>query len=240
MTLAELLNGALKQLLNSKLPAWLWGLAILVFVLPGLFLAYLESVDGATWLTGLLIPWLAALIALYWFLIRGIGHATSSEDGSFGAWFGWTLVAGIPMVVFIIGIAAVVGFENSEVIEAKWPWWIVSLLFSVTLALPAPILVHSVGRAIDRKGPSFGSLWANLKSNYVILFIAYFITLLPSMLGDALTEEFGADHGFGVRYTASMFGWLSYFVQFVLSTALLAFVWRSLRSSVSHEPEPAF
>lgn len=209
------------------MPGWLWGLAMLLFILPGILMTYAMSDDQSGWIIGLFIPWLAALIALYWFFTRGIGHATSGEEGSFGAWFGWSIVAAIPMVLLLIAAVGIFGAGNSEVLDEQLPWWVQSLAFSMALALPVPFLVHSVGRAIHRDGPAFGVVWARLKPHYFLIVTAYFVTLLPSVLGDAATGEFGSDYGNGASYAASVLGWLCYFVQFLLSTALLAFVWRS-------------
>jgi hypothetical protein len=227
LSIANLLKGALQQLLSAKMPAWLWGLAALLYMLPGIMMTYLDSDDHAGWIAGLLIPWLVAFIALYWFLTRGIGHATSREEGSFGAWFGWSTVAAIPMVLLLIAAIGIFGADDSGALDQQLPWWVQSLTFSMALALPVPFLVHSVGRAIDRDGPALGVVWARLKPHYFLIVAAYFITLLPSVLGDAATGEFGADYGNGASYAANAFGWLCYFVQFLLSTALLAFVWRS-------------
>jgi hypothetical protein len=202
-------------------------IAVFIFVLPGIMI-HPTSDDNVGWMAGLFIPWLAALIALYWFFTRRLGHAAPNEEGSFSAWFGWSLVAAIPMLLLVIALVTLGALEDSKAFDAMLPWWAQSLLFSIALALPIPFLVQSTGRAIDRNGPALGVVWNNLKAHYAVILIAYLVTLLPSLLGDALTEGFGGKYGNGATNAASVFGWLCYFAQFLLSTSLLAFVWRSL------------
>lgn len=228
MTIGGLLSAAVHQLLRSRMSVLMWAIACAFYVLTGSLVSYLDSVEGMTLASGLIIPWLVAGIWLFWVFTRGLGHAASHEEGSFGAWFGWSCVAILPMLTFLIGFATVDYHAEIGFFADSGPWWATSISLSILLALPVPVLVHSVGRAIDREGPSFSTVWARLKAHYVAIFVAYLVTMLPSLLGDMATEVVGDGSDPVAIYSVNILAWLCYMAQFLVSTALLAAVWRSI------------
>jgi small-conductance mechanosensitive channel len=185
--------------------------AVALNALSGLVLLEQPLVDDAIFAV-LLIPCLIGLMIIYYLMSRRAGAARPDEGGSVGAWFGWGLLSGLPLIAIMLCAIAFMGFEKWS--NSEYPSWVESIAYVVAAIIATPLSTMSTGRAINRDGASASRIFAYCKRHYVAIIGASFaLLLIPSLLSDALYFGFGME----------TLSWaLSIFLGFVQGLALMA------------------
>jgi hypothetical protein len=99
---------------------------------------------------GLLVPILIGLLVITYLMSRRAGDPSADEIGSVGRWMGWGILAGIPVLLLVLGYAAIIGFDDW--IEAQSPFWLESLIYLIGAMVAMPLYALSTGRAINGGG----------------------------------------------------------------------------------------
>lgn len=137
------------------------------------------SVGASALLTIGLIVGVIGLFVTLWNLTRVLALARADEQGGVGPWIGWGFVAMLPVLpLFIL-------FDFAS---GNQPFWLLSsFVLAAASCLLVPISVHATGRAINRNGPSLGTIFDYWLARYTRLFVAYFIVSVPlTMISDGL------------------------------------------------------
>jgi hypothetical protein len=165
--------------------------AIVAYALFGGFFGA-EPMIGAEMIAALIIPLALVLFFIAYYLSRRAGAPAEDEVGSIGRWFGWGLLALIPMIILMILYAIAMGFDawsNSET-----PLWPESLIYTLSTIITLPLLAVSTGRAINRNGLKASALFAFCKANAGQCISAGLVLLLiPNLLTDVLLDQFGME-----------------------------------------------
>jgi hypothetical protein len=213
----------------ARLAVGHWPLTLSAIAAYGLFGGVFgaESMIGVETIAALIIPLALVMLFIPYYLSRRAGGPAANEVGSIGRWFGWGLLALMPMIALMAGYAIAMGFDawsNSET-----PIWPESLVYTISTIIALPLLAVSTGRAIDRNGLRAAVLFNFCKANAGPLVVAGFVLLLaPNFLTDALLDRFGME-GLSLQSSIAfgVAGGLAMLLSTVLTTGLSAAIYRN-------------
>jgi hypothetical protein len=145
--------------------------------------------------SALLLPAIIAVLFVQYYLSRIIGGAETTDNGSTGRWFGWSLVSAIPLLI----IMGPVIFMTETAQDATWldasvagVSLLESLSFTLASAVSMPFFVVATGRAINGEGLPAGYIIKHSARQYVAIFSASFaLLIIPNFLTDGLLVGFG-------------------------------------------------
>jgi hypothetical protein len=191
--LGELLTGTFDRLQRSKVSFGLWVLVILSAVAFPISLPFADKIwaDNSARMAGIAMS--VVMIAICWLILHVSWKLTrnfadyADRPGGFWPWVGWALLAYLPTIAVIIGLAAASGIEDYSYLQA--------MVFACLPSLSAPLLVHSTGRAIDATGPHLREVFSFWTKRYIPLVTAYLlITASATFLSEALTVHYGNEN----------------------------------------------
>jgi hypothetical protein len=198
-----LISAAARRLLSGRVPVLLWVWLVTLAFAPSLLFALsefppLEPYASATSLV-LGVGVLALMLVVFWKLERAVANYQDRRGDPF-AWFGWTLVAYLP--VFAVALAM-------WRLDIEEDFLLQETIAMAALSLAAPILVQASGRAIDQHGPDMTAIWQSWLPNYRTLIAAYLLVTLPLYLASDIAWYFLASDGSNVLLGDLIAGLLS-------------------------------
>ncbi len=228
-----LLQRGLERVFSGLISVKLWVFAIAAGLLIEFALFYPEPtgwIKGVFLLAGLV--GFVGLLVTQWMMTRALGRATKDEVGSVISWIAWSLMAYLPALILLIGSMVIWGLDEFDARMDAAPWWLVSVVMSVTAALIVPVSVHAVGRAIDAAGPSLRDCFRACRPVYLPLAFSFLVVLGASFLAsDWFTQITPAgEFGFSAILSAIASS-LLVLVSSVWLTAMLTLVWRTVIKS---------
>ncbi len=207
-----LLDGTFRRVANSGVSIGFWGLVLLSAMCFPLSMPLLDATADDDWtVVPAIVLMIAAVIWLLVFVIWKLTRKTADyEDrkGAFWPWLGWTLLAFVPTIAVVMGVAIASGEEKYSYLDA--------IAFTLLPVFFAPLLVHASGRAIDRAGPSASKVLGYWMQRYLPLVAAYFLVTGPATLLSETLYFMSADENLLIGVAAS----LAYLPAMVLGTVL--------------------
>jgi hypothetical protein len=184
-----LAGAAIQRLVTGRVSLLLWILLLTVTVAPVLLIASSEAAFPELWAyaanISIVVGVLALLFVVFWMLERSVADYQDRQGDPF-AWFGWTLVAYMPL------FAAAFAIWRLD-IDADFIFR--ETMIMAPLSLAAPILVHASGRAIDQNGPELSAIWHRWFPNYGALVGAYLLVTVPFYLASDIVWYFMVSNG---------------------------------------------
>jgi hypothetical protein len=208
-----------------------------IYSLFGLMISEEPLLDTAV-IAGMIIPCLIGIMVITYLMSRFAGAPAINEIGSVGRWFGWGLVAVLPLIAIWLCYAAIVGFENWA--NGETPVWIESILYVVAAIVGMPFYALSTGRAINGEGPDAAIIFAYCK-RYLIPMIAsgFALMIAPSLLTDAFLIAFGLDSASQpLLIIFGLGGGLSMLVLSLAVTGLSATIYRAAEREAANGVQP--
>jgi hypothetical protein len=185
----KLAGAATRRLVSGRVPFLLWALLLTLAFAPVLFVTLIEAAIPELWANAVNVVLglctLAFMLFAFWKLERTVANYRDRLGDPF-AWFGWTLVAYLPV------FAAVLAMWRLE-IDADFIFG--DTMMVAALSFAAPILVHASGRAIDQHGPELNTIWQQWLPNYWALVGAYLLVTLPFCLVADIIWYFSGSNG---------------------------------------------
>lgn len=182
------------SLTAARLAIGYWPLtlsALVIYTLFGLATFTEPLLDGAV-NAGLMIPSLIGLIFISYLLSRRAGAPSSHEIGSVGGWFGWGILAVLPLIAILLPYATIVGVETW--LDSEQFSWVESALVIAATITALPLSAVSTGRAINGEGLSASFVFTYCKQNIFPILIAGVALLVgPNLLSDFLLYGAGVD-----------------------------------------------
>jgi hypothetical protein len=148
-------QSAARLCFSGRISVQLWALIVGLNVAFAVYLRFVpfdesvaEPAGQATFLIfASLMLWLVLALWVGWRLSRALTVGEDMTGGSFGGWFKWSILAGIPGML-VTGIYEIIAGDNVE-------WWLSALLGAIVGAMVLPAMIHTLVRAAnDRYVPS--------------------------------------------------------------------------------------
>ena len=224
-----MLNDIYDRISSGRVSLTLWFLAYIANV--SWFSIYVlldeSAFSNPPWLleTGKFFAMPLAIVFVFytmWVITRRLGNAKPDERGGFLPWIGWTFLAALPSFLIYILLGAV--WQISE------HWWLETLVFSLSIGLVVPLLVHANGRAINAEGPTIGHTLKYVLKNYSRIFGAYMMASLPFAMASDGLQVFEVESKWTIISLAIMSGTILFFSE-VLCIAITVAAYRKAEAA---------
>lgn len=219
-------EAALTRLTQHRSGPWLTMFALGLYLVIGLdAVPRLFSAD----LSWLIVPVTIAVSFLQYQLSRQIGGALADEYGSIGRWLLWGIIPGL-LAIIAIGLGSqIAGSVTGENLHLLW---IRSIFISLAAAVSMPLLILSVGSAIQRDGPPAEFVFERCMKIYPMIIASTFsLLIIPEIMADYLLSfQILILVPMPAAVALASMGGIMILITLMLSTSIAACIYRSVET----------
>ena len=181
----------------------MWVLLLALVVAPVLLVTLGATAIPERWAYSANVVFGLVAVALtlitFWKVERALANYQDRRGDPF-AWFGWTLVAYLPIFTTVLAMRRL--DPDADFIFGE-------TIMMAAFSFAAPILVHASGRAIDQQGPEISAIFQRWFPHYWALVGAYLLVTLPLHLASDVAWHFMGSNGSTALFGELIAGMLS-------------------------------